>query len=75
MLSLGLTFKLESKNAYNNNLQPKNSLGYGVGALLPSNMKNVLQDDLIRDTLKWSEKFTLKVKKSEGYIKIFPSKK
>ena len=43
--------------------------------LLPSNMKNVLQDDLIRGTLKWSGKFTLKVKKSEGYIKIFPSKK
>ena len=46
-----------------------------MGTHLPSNMKNVLQDDLIRGTLKWSGKFTLKVKKSEGYIKIFPSKK
>ena len=46
-----------------------------MGTLLPFNMKNVLPDDLIRDTLQWSGKFTLKVKKSEGCIKVFPSKK
>ena len=70
-----MAFKLEGENAYNNNLQPKNSHGCGVGTLLPFNMKNVLADDLIRDTLQWYGKFTLKVKKSEGCIKVFPSKK
>ena len=43
-----------------------------MGTLLSSNMKNILQDDLIRDPLKWSGEFTLKIKKSEGYIKVFP---